>query len=139
MNYLILLKFTIIKYIHQPKDIWDIEDIEEIKEINEQTIKTLSKKNKNYDLIDFTKKYVIDYNKLYINKDKILRKKGKFKKPKKIIKLPIEIISEYDEDFIEFIIVIKKAFKEFEDNKSYIISIENIEEVEENLWNELLK
>ena len=122
-----------------PKDIRDIEDIEEIKEINEQIIKTLSKKNKNYDLIDFTKKYVIDYNKLYINKDKILRKKGKFKKPKKIIKLPIEIISEYDEDFIEFIIVIKKAFKEFEDNKSYIISIENIEEVEENLWNELLK
>ena len=139
MNYLILLKFTIIKYIHQPKDIRDIEDIEEIKEINEQIIKTLSKKNKNYDLIDFTKKYVIDYNKLYINKDKILRKKGKFKKPKKIIKLPIEIISEYDEDFIEFIIVIKKAFKEFEDNKSYIISAENIEEVEENLWNELLK
>ena len=122
-----------------PKDIRDIEDIEEIKEINEQIIKTLSKKNKNYDLIDFTKKYVIDYNKLYINKDKILRKKGKFKKPKKIIKLPIEIISEYDEDFIEFIIVIKKAFKEFEDNKSYIISTENIEEVEENLWNELLK
>ena len=122
-----------------PKDIRDIEDIEEIKEINEQIIKTLSKKNKNYDLIDFTKKYVIDYNKLYINKDKILRKKGKFKKPKKIIKLPIEIISEYDEDFIELIIIVKKTFKEFEDNKSYIISTENIEEVEGNLWNELLK
>ena len=40
---------------------------------------------------------------------------------------------------MELIIVVKKAFKEFEDNKSYIISIENIEEVEENLWNELLK
>ena len=42
-----------------PKDIRDIEDIEEIKEINEQIIKTLSKKNKNYDLIDFTKKYIM--------------------------------------------------------------------------------
>ena len=37
------------------------------------------------------------------------------------------------------IIIVKKFFKEFEDNKSYIISTENIEEVEDNLWNELLK
>ena len=37
------------------------------------------------------------------------------------------MISEYDEDFIELIIVFKKAFKELEDHKPYIISTENIE------------
>lgn len=29
--------------------------------------------------------------------------------PKKLIKISIDIISEYDEDFIEFVIIIKKS------------------------------
>jgi len=122
-----------------PKEIRDIDDINEINDINNEIIKTLSKKNKNFDVIDFSKNYVIDYNKVYIHKDKILRKKGKIKKPKKLIKIPIEIISEYDEDYTEFIIILRKSHEDFEENKSYIISIENIEEVDFNLWNELLK
>ena len=32
-----------------------------------------------------------------------------------------------------------KSFKKFEDNESYIISPENNEVVEANLWNELVK
>ena len=122
-----------------PKEIRDIEDINEINEINSEIVKTLSKKNKNYDIIDYSKCYVIDYNKVYINKDKIQKKIGKYKKPKKLIKLPIEIISEYDEDFTEFIIIIRKSYNSFKENKSYITSIENLEEVNQNLWDELLK
>ena len=121
-----------------PKEIRDIEDINEINDINEEIVKTLSKKNKNYDVIDFGKNYVIDYNTVYIYKDKIIRKKGKIKKPKKLIKLPIEIISEYDKDFTEFIIINKKAYNNFERNKTYITSVTNLEEVNQNLWNELL-
>ncbi len=82
-----------------PKDIRDIEDINEINDINSEIIKTLYKTNKNYDVIEFGEKYVIDYNKVYVNKNKIKRKKGKIKKQKKLIKLPIEIISEFDNDF----------------------------------------
>ena len=121
-----------------PKEIRDIEDINEINDINEEIVKTISKKNKNYDVIDFGKNYVIDYNTVYIYKDKIIRKKGKIKKPKKLIKLPIEIISEYDKDFTEFIIINKKAYNNFERNKTYITSVTNLEEVNQNLWNELL-
>ena len=65
-----------------PKDIRDIEDIDEINDIKSEIIKTLSKKNKNYDVVDFSKKYVIDYNKVYVNNNKIKRKKGKIKKQK---------------------------------------------------------
>ena len=67
-----------------------------------------------------------------------MRKKSKIKKQKKLIKLPIEIISEYDKNFSEFIIINKKDYNEFESNKTYITSIENLEEVEPNLWKELL-
>ena len=73
-----------------------------------------------------------------MDKNKIMRKKGKIKKQKKLIKLSIEIISEYDKDFSEFIIINKKDYNEFESNKTYITSIENLEEVEPNLWKELL-
>ena len=65
-----------------PKDIRDSEDIDEINYIKSEIIKTLSKKNKNYDVVDFSKKYVIDYNKIYVNNIKIKRKKGKIKKQK---------------------------------------------------------
>ena len=121
-----------------PKEIRDIDDINEINDINAEIVKTLSKKIKNYDVIDFGKNYVNDYNNVYVYKNKIIRKKGKIKKPKKLIKLPIEIISEYDKDFTEFIIINKKDYNNFESNKTYITSIENLEEVNPNLWRELL-
>ena len=62
-----------------PKEIRDIDDVSEIQEINNEIIKTLSKKIRSYDEIDSNKSYVIDFNKVYINKDKILKKKGKYK------------------------------------------------------------
>ena len=58
-----------------PREIRDIEDIKEIEEINKEIINTLLKKNKNFDIIDSNKSYVIDYNKIYINNDRILKKK----------------------------------------------------------------
>ena len=59
-----------------------------------------------------------------------MRKKGKIKEQKKLIKLHIEIISKFDKDFSEFIILNKKDYNEFECNKTYITSIENLLEVE---------
>ena len=62
----------------------DIDDINEINDINAEIVKTLSKKNKNYDVIDFGQKYAIDYNNFYVYKNKIIKKKGKIKKKKKL-------------------------------------------------------
>ena len=62
-----------------------------------------------------------------INKDKILKKIGKYKKSKILIKLSIKIIGEYDDDFTKFIIINKNSYNDFEENKTYITSIINLE------------
>ena len=58
-----------------PKEIRDIDDPKEIEEINNEINITLSKKNKYYDNLDFSKDYVIDYNKIFIKNDRILKKR----------------------------------------------------------------
>ena len=58
-----------------PKEIRDILDITEIEHINQEILKTLKKKNKNYDIIDYNKGYVFDYNKVYIINNQILKKR----------------------------------------------------------------
>ena len=68
-----------------PRDIRDIVDIKEIEEINNEILKTLSKKNKYYDFLDFNKDYVIDFNKISINNDRIIIKRGKLKKKEQLI------------------------------------------------------
>ena len=121
-----------------PREIRDIEDIKEIEDINAEIIHTLTKKNKNFDIIDSNKSYVIDYNKIYINNDRILKKKGKLKKPKKQIKIPIEIICEYNRENSEYFIEIKKEYNNLKEGKTFIVSLDILEEVNPDLWNELL-
>ena len=58
-----------------PKEIRDIDDPKEIEEINNEINITLSKKNKYYDKLDYSKDYVIDYNKIFIKNDRILKKR----------------------------------------------------------------
>ena len=58
-----------------PKEIRDIDDPKEIEEINNEINITLFKKNKYNDKLVFSKNYVIDYNKIFIKNDRILKKK----------------------------------------------------------------
>ena len=122
-----------------PREIRDIDDVKEIEEINQEITNTLLKKNKNFDILDPNKSYVIDYNKIYINNDRILKKKGKLKKQKKQIKIPIAIISEYNSENSEFFIEIKKEYNNLKEGKSFIVSLDLLEEVNNDLWLELLK
>ena len=55
-----------------PREIKEREEIEVIK-----IIKKLSKLNKNYDIVDYNKPYVIDYSKIYNSNGVISKKKGK--------------------------------------------------------------
>ena len=45
------------------REIRDLEDKDEIENINKEIVNSLSKLNKNYDIIDYNKSYVIHYNK----------------------------------------------------------------------------
>ena len=58
-----------------PKEIRDIDDPKKLEEINNEINITLSRKNKYYDKLDYSKDYVIDYNKIFIKNDRILKKK----------------------------------------------------------------
>ena len=127
-----------------PKDIRDLEDETEIDIIKREIIKTLERKNKNIDIINFEKFYVIDDKNLCIKKNKFLdnkdNKNNKNKKTKKIFKsnkIPITIIENSSKEDI-FLIEIKKSIGIFEEGEIYKIHISNIEEVDENLWNNLL-
>ena len=106
-----------------------------------EIIKTLERKNKIADIINFEKYYVIDDKNLYIKNNRLLDKKSNKKlKTKKIIKsnkIPITIIGESSKEDI-YLIEIKKTIGNFEEGEVYEIHISNIEEVEENLWNNLL-
>ena len=85
--------------------------------------------------------YVIKDKNLYIKKNKFLDKKdNKNIKTKKIIKsnkIPITIIDNTSKEDI-FLIEIKKKIGIFDEGEIYKIHISNIEEVEENLWKNLL-
>ena len=95
-----------------PKDIRDLEDETEIDIIKREIIKTLERKNKNIDIINFEKFYVIDDKNLCIKKNKFLdNKDNKNKKTKKIFKsnkIPIIIIENSSKEDI-FLIEIKKS------------------------------
>ena len=68
------------------------------------------------------------------------KKDNKTRKSKKIIKsnkIPITIIENSSKEDI-FLIEIKKTIGILEEGEIYRIHISNIEEVEENLWNNLL-
>ena len=119
-----------------PKEIRDIDDLEEIKKINAEIEKTLQAKNKKYDNINSNKNYVFDYNKVYKSSGKIYKKKCKYNK-KNICKIPVIVLCEVNEGE-EYVIEIQKAFKNFKKGDSYVISIELLEEVNNNLWNNLV-
>ena len=122
-----------------PKDIRDIEDEFEINKIKEEIIRTLERKNKNIDVIDTAKYYVLDSYNLVISKNNIIKgqKKKKEKKPKKVIKIPVSILMEADEDD-HYWIEIKKSVNLFKDGEFYVIKIDLLEEVSSELWHNLL-
>ena len=96
-------------------------------------------KNKDFCNLDFNSNYVVDLNKVYINKDKILKKKGKYKKSKHLRKIPVKIICEYNKELSEYIIEIMKSCDNINKGESYIICMDTLEEVDNNLWDEYLK
>ena len=65
-----------------PREIKDLEDRDEIEIINDEILKSLSKLNKTYDIVDYNKSYVIDFNKIYISNGIIYKKKEKSKMKK---------------------------------------------------------
>ena len=77
LNYLILQKYIIIRFIYNkriPRDIRDIENPKEIEEINNEILRIYSKKNF-FDFLYFKKDYIIYFNKIFIKNDKILKKR----------------------------------------------------------------
>ena len=69
----------------------------------------------------------------------LLKKKGKLKNPNILVKIPVKLISECNEEQTEYIIEIKKDYKNFKEGETLKISIDNLEEVDSELWEELLK
>ena len=122
-----------------PRDIRDIDNTEEIEDIKSEIIKTLEKKNKNKNEIDFDKFYVIDENNIIVLNNKIIEiKRKKTKLNKKLLKkIPIRIISKCEEENY-YLIEIKKNKEDFEEGNLYEIKIDLIEEVSEELWKKLL-
>ena len=66
-------QYSIIKRI--PTDNQDLTDQREIDIIKQEIIRTMQKKNKNADEIQNDKFYVIDFNNIKIDKDKIIKDK----------------------------------------------------------------
>ena len=83
-----------------PKEIRDLTDEEEINIIKKEIIKTLERKNKNIDFINYDKYYVIDGNNVIISKNKLLKDKSqkKGKKTKDKLKIPVLVITNSNED-----------------------------------------
>ena len=59
-----------------PKEIRDITDENEINEIKDEIIKTLKRKNKDFDIINFEKYYVLDDDNIIIKNNEILKAKS---------------------------------------------------------------
>ena len=117
-----------------PKEIRDLDDINIIKDIQKEIVKTLERKNKAKDKIDFDKKYVLDDKNIIISNNKILNNEKKKKKVKSN-KIPIIVISNIVDD--NYYIEIKKTIGLFEDGEIYEINIDLLEEVNEIIWNKL--
>ena len=122
-----------------PKDIRDLSDENEINIIKKEIINTLEKKNKYKDIIEYDKFYVIDETNVIISNNKILKnkKKKKKKKLKSLSKIPITVLTQANGDD-EYVIEIKKTLNDFIEGKIYEIEINLLEEVNEELWNNLL-
>ena len=132
-------KHTTTKRI--PKEIRDLSDKNEIEMIKKEIITALERKNKNIDVINYDMHYVFDDNNV-VKKDDFLiekkQKKTKVKKRPKNNKIPVIVISAINEEDI-YLIEIKKTTENFEDGELYKIKINLLEEVEEELWNNLLQ
>ena len=74
-----------------PKEIKDLEDIEEINIIKNEIIKTLSKKGKDYDIIEYDKFYVFDDTDIKLQKNKIVKIPKKKINLKKVIKFQFQL------------------------------------------------
>ena len=66
----------------------------------------MQRKNKNYDIVEYNKFYVIDYNLVYIKKIKY-KKNGKIKKVKNVIKIAVKILCESE----EYLFIFKRKLK----------------------------
>ena len=119
-----------------PKEIKDLEDPEEIKIIQNEIIKTLSKKGKDYDIINYNKFYVFDDRFIKIRKNEIINMPKKKYKNKKGNKIPISIIGNISPN--KLFIEIKNNLGIFKLGEVYEINIELLEEVTENLYKNLL-
>ena len=125
-----------------PKDIRDLEDENEIALINNNIIKILNQKNKDFDIIDYSKKYVFDSSKVFIKNNKLVKnnksKKKKNPKKKNLKKVPVEIISDIDAEKQEYLILIKKDVDIYYINDCYKITIDLLKEVDEKLWSNII-
>ena len=123
-----------------PKEIRDLTDKNEIEIIKKEIIKELQRKNKNAYIINYDSHYVFDENNVVIEDDTLMEKKQKKTKGKKKLKnnkIPILVISAVNEED-EYLIEIKKTIGKFNEGEIFKIKINLLEEVEEELWNNLL-
>ena len=122
-----------------PKEIRDLTDENEINLIKKEIFNTLEKKNKNKDIIEFDKFYVIDETNVIISNNKIIKNKKKKKKNKmkSLSKIPVTVLTQSNGDE-DYLIEIKKTVNDFIEGKVFEIEIDLLEEVNEELWNNLL-
>ena len=123
-----------------PKEIRDIEDADQINEIKDEIVKTLQKKNKNSDIINYDKFYVLNTKDILIKDNMLIKAKKsnkKNKKEKNQNKIPINVICNLEkEDY--YMIEIKKSSDNFKEGELYESNIELLEEVNKDLWMNLL-
>ena len=81
-----------------PKDIRDLTDKNEIDLVKQNIITTLIKKNKNIDIINLDKNYVVDISKVKIKGNYLVKKCVKKNKKIQIAynKVPVEIVVYYN-------------------------------------------
>ena len=107
--------------------------------VKQNIINTLSKKNKNIDIIKNDKNYIVDISQVKI-KGKYLVKKY-LKKNKKIHvaynKVPVDILGDYNFERAIFYRN-KKNVKFLHEGACYIFHLNLLKEVENNLWINLL-
>ena len=122
-----------------PKEIRDLTDENEINLIKKEIFNTLEKKNKNKDIIELDKFYLIDETNVIISNNKIIKikKKKKKNKMKSLSKIPVTVLTQSNGDE-DYLIEIKKTVNDFIEGKVFEIGIDLLEEVNEELWNNLL-
>ena len=100
----------------------------------------MQRKNKNSYIINYDSHYVFDENNVVIEDDTLIEKKQKKTKGKKKLnnnKIPILVILAVNEED-EYLIEIKKTIEKFNEGEIFKIKINLLEEVEEELWINLL-